>query len=132
MAVSPEMAARVALYRLSVEDAPPTYQSISDLRFFCGAVKRKMTLSMLLRQHNNSGRRRRRIILFASRRVPTPQAEARDARPQTPSNCKIFKPAFESVRYMSPFLSTKQSHDWITCGRSGRGSNIRVGLGGTK
>ena len=55
-----------------------------------------------------------------------------DARPQTSSNCKMFKPAFESVRYMSPFLSTKQSDDWTTWGRFGRGSNIRVGLGGTK
>ena len=55
-----------------------------------------------------------------------------DARPQTSSNCKMFKPAFESVRYISPFLSTKQSDDWTTWGQFGRGSNIRVGLGGTK
>ena len=103
MAVSPEMAARVALYRLSVEDAPPTYQSISDLRFFCGAVKRKMTLSMLLRQHNNSGRRLRRTILFAIRLDAVLE------------NCIFYiSPMYEflhSLDYSLPMRLVPASHD---------------------
>src|SRR5207247_8284183 len=51
--------------------------------------------------------------------------------PQAPSNWRMLRPALGSVRYMSPFRSTQQSQDWITCGRFGRGSNMRVGLAGT-
>src|SRR5580704_7688860 len=41
-------------------------------------------------------------------------------------------PALLSVRYITPWASTKQSAEWMTCGRLGRGSNMRSGSGGTK
>ena len=102
-------------------------QSVADKGFDCLCHTPSLPYGRL------SGSERGTVVGQA----PTVNVDAAAAAPRhadafTPSNCKMYNPALESVTYIRASASTKQSHDWITCGRFGRGSNMRSGGGGTK
>ena len=102
-------------------------QSVADKGFDCLRHTPSLPYGRL------SGSERRTLVGRAPTvNVGAAAAAARTPARHAPSNCKMYKPALESVTYIRASASTKQSHDWITCGRFGRGSNMRSGGGGTK
>src|SRR5580698_373041 len=82
-----------------------------------GAKRRRLRRSSILDKIINTNRMPSKRSRPLSRRTYnefTPPALVLRRLNHAPSNCKIYKPALESVTYIRACASTKQSHDWIT------------------
>src|SRR4029453_3746086 len=83
-------------------------------------------------ERRQQGRAEREQVLLPSHGVllgPGGAPVRRQDVAHRPGNTRMWRPPLLSVRYMRPFTSTKQSFDWVTSGRFGRGSMRRLGSG---